>query len=374
MAFWTRRNGKVYVYQWDKAKRRQKTVPRKNILQLDGQPDEVIDRYVASLEPKPLHRQPIADGHLTKLVEDFCQYQIDRGLNPHTVYMKRVSLLDHVVPFFLAHEPPLKDPNTWTFRAVRMLEHFQTVGLSSNLTFRANTALKGFWTWMQDEGVVDAAINLRLRRPRIVKNATPLQYALTPDEVLTFARSASPDMAFIALTGYFFSLRTQETLALTKNDFRAGTKASELECGKVMHKAGLFNRFAVNVDKQNAKSTGDKKAKPKANSKGWVACFNAEAARMIVTLINELALERKDDTLVKFTVDYNLHRWQAKGIRNITMKDLRRASIYWLGHHTGLGIIELKSHARHQRTDTTALYLRRPEETLAQMDDLDLDA
>lgn len=373
MAYWAKKNGKVYIYVSVNGRQTQ-AKPRKELLFLDGQPDEVIERYVASIEPKQHRPQPITDGHLTKLIEAFCQYQTDKGLNPHTVYMKRVSLLDHVVPFFLAHEPPLKDPNTWPFRAVRMLEHFQTAGLSSNLTLRANIALKGFWAWLQDEGVVDAAINLRLRRPRIVKNETPLQYALTPDEVLTFARGASPDMAFIALTGYFFSLRTQETLALTKNDFRAGTKAADLECGKVMYKAGLFNRLVVNVDKQNAKSTGDKKAKPKANSKGWVACFNAEAARMIVGLVKELALERKDDTLVKFTVDYNLHRWQAKGIPGITMKDLRRASIYWLGHHTGLGIIELKSHARHQRTDTTALYLRRPEEKVDVLDDLDLEA
>ncbi len=56
------------------------------------------------------------------------------------------------------------------------------------------------------------------------------------------------------------------------------------------------------------------------------------------------------------------------------MKDLRRASIYWLGHHTNIGIIELKSHARHKRVDTTALYLRRPEEQIDELDALDLDA
>ena len=56
------------------------------------------------------------------------------------------------------------------------------------------------------------------------------------------------------------------------------------------------------------------------------------------------------------------------------MKDLRRASLYWLGHHTQLGLIELKSHARHSKSDTTLLYLRRPNEELDEVDDLNLEA
>lgn len=221
---------------------------------------------------------------------------------------------------------------------------------------------------------MDANVILRLRRPRVEAKQTPLQFTITPEQVIDYAAKAPPDFAFIALAWFFFSLRTQEVLALTRADFRAGSRASELECAKVIRRAALYDRLAVHVTKQNAKSTKDQRAEPKANSKGWVACFDRAAAERLVALVKNLAEVAGDGPLVAFSVDYNLHRWARDGIAGITMKDLRRASLYWLGHHTNLGLVELKSHARHTRVDTTALYLRRPEEMVEGLDDLDLEA
>ena len=195
MAFWTRRRGKVFIFHWDNKTKKQKTLlRRKDVAQFDSQPDDVVQRFVDSLEPKPDNQKPLTNDELTTLVESFCAYELSKGLNPHTVQMKRISLLQHVIPFFLAQEPPIKDPRGWTFCAVRLLEHFTQLGFSPNLIVRANTALKGFWSWLQDEGLVDPSINLRLRRPRIIAKQTPLQYALTPNDVLKFAKTAPPAM------------------------------------------------------------------------------------------------------------------------------------------------------------------------------------
>jgi hypothetical protein len=55
-------------------------------------------------------------------------------------------------------------------------------------------------------------------------------------------------------------------------------------------------------------------------------------------------------------------------------KDLRRASLYWLGHETQISLLQLMKHARHSSTETTLKYLRRPAESLEEWSVLDLEA
>jgi hypothetical protein len=67
--------------------------------------------------------------------------------------------------------------------------------------------------------------------------------------------------------------------------------------------------------------------------------------------------------------------WSKSGIKDIALKDLRRASLYWLGHYTNITLVGLQSHARHADPKTTALYYRRPDEEFeGSLDELDLDA
>lgn len=372
MAFWSRDKAnkvRIYVYENNKQSR----VPREKYSHLDFQPDEVVEQFIKENFGSKPKTTPTTDHHLNSLIEQFADYELKKGLNPSTVKNRTACLKKHIIPFFLQLTPPSKEPAEWPFRCVKLLEHMQSQSLSYDSIIRSNVALNSFWNWLQDEGLVDRNINLRLRKPRPPVKETVLKYSLTPQQVISFAENhTSPELAFLALTGYFFSLRTQETLALTRADFRAGTLASQLECSKVMRESNLFDRLAVNISKQNSKGLKSKTAKPKAGSKGWVSCFDAKAAKLIVELIKKL--DKGLETLIPLSVDYNIKLWRKNGIPNITLKDLRRASIYWLGHHTKLGIIELKSHARHNKTDTTALYLRRAEEKLDVLDDLDLDA
>jgi integrase len=373
MAHWGRlKDGRVRIYM--RVDGKQTSLPRDKVKHLDAQPDDVVQRYFDSLFPKQPVANPLFDEDLSKLVDQFGKYHLHTDKkNPSTVERKEAALLNHIIPFFLSQDPPMKDPNGWPFRSAKLLEHLQNKGITDGEIIKFNVALNSFWKWLSDEGLVQT-VALKLRRPVVETESTPLKFTLVPEDVLAFARNAEPWCAFIALTGYFFSLRPQEILALTRTDFRAGSSCNELECSKVMKKAGLFDRLTVNISKQNSKTLKSATAKPKANSKGWVACFNADAAKLLVVLIKELGEKAKDAPLVTFCVDYNLKRWREEGIPDVTMKDLRRASLYWLGHYSELGIVQIKNHARHSQIKTTELYLRRPDEVAAIFDDLDLNA
>ena len=366
-----KKTGKVRLYEFDGIQ--QKSLPRSKSLHLDGQPVEVIQNYINQFnKPKIVG---VSNETLTDHVIRFCKYERDmRKLDPSTIKCKEHLLLTYVIPYFLSVDA--KDPNKWGSKCVKLVDYLIAKKLSQNQIVKCNVALTGLWSFMQDEQIVYSSMKLRLRKPlSSIKADTPLQFTLTPQDVIAYARNVdSSEMAFLALVGYFCSLRTQETLALTRNDFRAGSIASELECCKVMRGRRLFDKLAVNIVKQKSKSLKINDAKPKSGSKGWVSCFSDVAAKMIIANIKELEVTAAGDPLVRFSVDYNIKRWRSSGIKGITLKDLRRASIYWLGHHTEMGLIELKSHARHNKTDTTALYLRRPNESIESTDELDLEA
>jgi hypothetical protein len=166
-------------------------------------------------------------------------------------------------------------------------------------------------------------------------------------------------MGLIALCGYFFSLRTFEVFGLLRKDFRAGSKASELEAAKVFEKAKLFNKLAVNIDKQRGRDGNLTKPKTKY-SEQVVCCFDEHAAKHLVGLIKDLKLD--DFIIPQWLPEYNIKLWKTLGIPGITIKDLRRASLYWLGHNTELTPVQLKNHARHSDINTTLLYCRRPKD------------
>ena len=360
---------KVRLYETIDGK--QKALPRSKSVHLDGQPLDVIKIFVSQFNKPKLVS---SNEQLTAYVEAYSAYYLQQGSNPATVSSKKHLLITYVLPYFISINT--LDPNSWVSKCVKLVDYLTAKGLSHNQITKCNVGLNQLWNYLQDEQIVNSSMKLRLRKPMLLdKPDTPLLYTLTPQDVIAYARNVdSSEMAFLALVGYFFSLRTQESLALTRADFRAGNAASELECCKVMARKGLYSKFAVNVSKQKSKSLKVDNAKPKNGSKGWISCFELEAAKLIIEKVKLLEASAKAGPLVKFCVDYNIKLWRNLGIPGITIKDLRRASLYYLGHYTNMGLIELKSHARHNKTDTTTLYLRRPEEPLEKADDLDLEA
>lgn len=374
MAFYQRKRGYVYVFTYKDG--RQRALPRAKTKHLDAESDANVqywvDQWSRQYEHKKVQRENIvlSDDTLSVQVEAYGRFLEGRRKSENTISWHLSYLRKHVIPFFLEGENPLRDPQQWPGKSIKFLAWMQEHGETEATIIRANIALKSFYAFLSDEGVIQTGLALRIRRPVVEKKETPLKYQLGPDSVLEFASRCTDDsLKLMALLGYFCSLRPNEVFGLTKADFRAGSSVQLLDCSKAMTKADLYPKLAINVTQQRVNS-GEIRP-PKVHSKGWVCCFNETAARAVVKILEKYKHEKP---LFDFGNSHYFRLWAEKGIGDITLKDLRRASLYWLGHHTSLQLMELMKHARHARVETTLLYLRRPEEALVAGLELDLDA
>lgn len=373
MAYWQRKNDRyIFVYTCKDGK--QKSLPRKQTKHLDGATDDYIqswvDQYTVQFEkprvnPDSLNYQ---DSSLNKYIDGFEAYRLRRKLNKTMVQNQSNLLREYAVPFFLMQKTPLKDPNQWPAVSSKLLEYLEEKELPGYSIVKLNIALRKFWTWLEEEGVVIGTQKFRLRNPVIDTAKTPLRETLKPEEVLKFVDNCeSKDFQLIALLGYFFSLRPFEVFGLKRSDFAAGEKARFLECCQAMKKVKLYDRLAVKVERQK-RANGTVDVPKTTQSQTWVACFNEEAAKRIVKLVND---KKADEFLItEFLPDYYIKKWKSKGIKNTVIKDTRRTSLMHLGHHTDFGMypMSLMHHARHTKLDTTMLYIRRPDEAVEQDD------
>ena len=372
MAFWRRHKIK-YVVVWSCESGKQKQLPRKLTKHLDGAEDHIIESWVSNYsyehERKKDAPAPLTDVGLTALVERFRLYLKKKQKAYTTIQWHCSSLENNVIPFFLGRG--LTDPAQWAGVSVHLLPFLEQKELTSHNIVKCNQALNQFWSWLTEEGLVHSTINLRT--PIIVKAQTPLKFTQTPEEIMDWVRrNLDSETSFMACMGFFFSLRPQETFALRLKDFQFGLKASESEACKVMARHGLYDRVAVHIERQITKQNEIKA--PKANSIGWVSCFHKEAAQWLSAYFKNLDSKDPSAPLFKCKPDRNFRRWAKIGIPDITLKYLRRSSVYWLGHYTDMGIQELANHARHENIETTRLYLRRPDEDIHYTRNFDLDA
>lgn len=360
MAFWARKGDRTYVYFY--ADGRQHVLPRAKTEHLDGQAGEAVDLWVRDFEAQQRgERSEQARRSTPRLAHQLDQYVAflrKRGRAPGTVREIRSALVRFVLPFFLGGDAPLTDPRDWSRRSIRFSDWLEGNGVGESMGRIAIRALRGFYAFLRDEGVVD--VDLRLRMPAKQPKTTPLKSHLSPTEVLQFCRDC-PDRITVlaALLGYFFALRPQEAMAICVKDFSAGPSVCQLQCSRAMRKAGLFDRLAVRVERQ--RTADGRITAPKAGSRGWVCCFDEGAARLLIRTLDGLA---SDARLLDREARRIYRRWQSRGIPGVTLKDLRRASLHWLGHNTDLHPINLQKHARHASFDTTQLYLRNPESEL----------
>ena len=363
---------KVYVYTYDPKTRRQKKLPRKLTRHLDGSPIDVIDEWIRRWEQTQAAKRRRPDLVISPLPADWLQYVVDfcemlrQSGRAHNTIRAHQTHIEMSLPFFV--DRGCTSLAEFHLHSRLLGEWLITVRKKSpRRVWAINQSLTMFWKYLDiDRGLVEST--LRLVGGKKTRNRTPLRVALTPAEILshTFARE---DLRLFALLGYFFSLRPQEVLALTPGHFKAGTHAQELECCKTLVAAELYGKLAVNVVRQKV---GKQFRAPKKNSSGWVGCFNEQAAREIVKL---LVGRRSTDLLFPLRTDAYYKAWKNGSIPNTVSKDMRRASLYHLGHYSKLPVVALKNHARHASIETTMLYTRRPEE-LSEMDwiALDLDA
>jgi integrase len=385
MAYWFRKpNGHVYVLYMKDGK--PKALPRSQTRALDQMPDEYIKSYTKEVglkyEGKAITPDNLLVGHdkLEGYLKAYLTHLAHRRRRDRNTVRTHDQMLREVVfPFFLEGDKPLPDPTDWPSRSAHMLAWMEKRELSYDTQMRANSACRGLHRFLVEERLIAGSIELLLRNP-IKKEAldvdeladrTPLRRVIMPDEVVAFAKSGAPaDMRLLALLGYFFSLRPGEAFAFQPHDLLAGTHAHRFECALAMRRIDLFDRLVMDVRRQRT-SSGQIRV-PKAHSSGKVACFHKEAAQLIVSMVKEHAPK---EPIFRFHSRHLYRLWERGGLPGVTLKDLRRASVYWLGHYTQIELGNLQKHARHKYASTTQLYMRRPGE--ARSDEawtLDLDA
>lgn len=367
MAFYGRKNGKVYVYYRQGGKQTQ--LKRHLTCHLDGAEPHQIEAFVSNIGYKyeKLRLVPesglYSDDRLSLLVEDFKKTRLAEGYALDTVRYQCNLLLDWGIPFFLSQKEPLKDPNQWPGVTNKLREYLRQRMIPPNAVRKLRTALLKFWQFLKEEGIIHTNQPLILYRCKENQKETPLKNVLQPSDVLSWAKKVDVpvEVKLMGLLGYFFSLRPQETFAVRKKDFDLGEDALKHECSKVMKELLNLKKFMALLVHQQRRADGSF-LKPKAHSKGWVCCFNEKASEMIVSLLKDASWEEL--LIASYKPNWQYSRWNKHGIEGITLKDLRRSSLYYLGQHTKMGerVLTLKLHARHSRLETTELYCRRPTE------------
>ncbi len=375
MAFWQKKSGsRVFVYFWDKLAMKQRTLPRDETRGLDSLTEAEIDAWVRNWElvnergSASQAHVPLSDPLWIAAVEAFCQFlQTDFARHPYTIQIHRRNLLVFALPYF-RDELGLKDLGDIREHSRLVSPWLRTkLQIAESKIKAIHHSLSMFWNWLSEEGIASGKLVLRNRR--LGPRQTPLKHLPTPQDILAW-ESARANLSLLLLLGYFFSLRPQETFALQVNDFVAGRLAQSQESCRVMAAAGLYDRLLVKVYRQKSRGL-DHMPDPKANSKGLVACFSEEAAKIIVKELNQ---RERDEPLFPFGADWYFKSWRRYGYPDLTLKDCRRASLYWLGHYTKLDVVALRNHARHKSIETTALYTRRPLDLSVSAESLDLDS
>lgn len=369
MAYWQRtKSGRIKIYTAGG-----KYLPKRGLYDhLDHEPDHNVEFWVRDWEQRNESPTPALDtrvpDRLQRHKDNWLAHLTNRGRSPKTVNQRDSMVRKFVFPYFIT-ACGLDDPNEWPKVSAKLAEWAREAGASESQISRTNTALRDFWRWLADEGAVLGSIDLRLRQAYLSQQPTPLQRTWTPDEMLSLAESLSEDLRLVALLGYFASLRPQEIFGLRRNDFFGKRRAPELECSRVMRRYGFYTDLAVRIERQRLQSGA--MDVPKSRSKGMVSVFNKRAAVEIAKLIR--GLETDAELFAAHGNDYYLKKWRKEA--GMETKDLRRASLYWLGHYGGLDLVPLKNHARHAKIETTMQYVRRPEDIPdTSDDDLDLDA
>lgn len=369
--FFQRKPGKklprVCVYYSKDGK--QVPVPRKFTKHLDGKDDWEIEdwmRWYEAVNNIDSRRVFAELGEFEEVLDQFLAHLKTQKLNKNTIKIYSNSL-KLTLPHFL-QEPNL---DAWYLLTGGLYKHLLKLAISAEQHNRANQSFGAFYRWLQLQGMVKHRHGLMLVNRPSERSKTPLERVIEPDEVLAWARAqASPELKFMALAGFFLSLRTGETFGARKTDFVAGAVARKMEAAKVLAKAGMPCNLVMNVQ-TGRRANGETYGSTDLKRGGIVGCFNQEAAQMLVKLINAA----QDNLIIQDKPEKWIKLWSKQGIANITLKDLRRASLYWLGHYTDITLVGLQSHARHTDPKTTALYYRRPEEEFeGSLDVLDLDA
>lgn len=364
MHFYRDPKDKVWLQEYSPLKRRTVRLPRAKSLHMDTMSNEEIRAELAIVNgdvvPKLFEGLPVR-----KYFERWVLFLGARGFDPQTIRQHRHAVETFLFRFF-AEAVKVSEAKDWPAYSIRFYNWLETVGnngkpATASQIKQANIAFKKFYTWLGEEGYV-TPLELKLRNAVSEVKPAVLPRPVSPSEVLAWAKKCDkPHVRVLGLVGYFCSLRPQEVFALVRSDFSAGDSVVGLECSRVMRGAGLFDRAVVYISKQQQNS-GRTINSAKKGSNGFVSCFNLEAAQLIIETIKSMA---EAESVVGGWNNHKLYTdWHKFGLADLNVKDLRRASLYFLGQYSNLQPQQLMKHARHRSIETTMIYCRRPHEQI----------
>lgn len=349
--------------------------PRAKCHPFDTYTDEQLEGYIQNYNAKiGIQSKGVGVAESTAvLIEEWAVFLKLKDKNRGTVAEKR----KHAYRCSKYFETLTDDIKLWPQYSIDLATHLRKEGHSKLETAKTQNNLRSFWAWLKKHKKrVSGALDLDEVTGYAIQQTARLSFSVTPEDVLEFVKSCTiPEIKIAALTAFFGGLRPHEVYALRRGYFHSKDFARNSESGKVMASIGLYDGLVVNVSKSRGKKI-DEEGDPKKLSFGIVSIFDKRAAAELVKLIGD---KPKDQPLFKYTNGYYQHLWNghgdkpAKGYPGLTLWDLRRAGVYYLGNFSQIKIESLKNWARHKKISTTALYFRQPYAAPKPQDVLELD-
>lgn len=366
---WRRNSKKVYVYYYDRIKKKLVQLPRKKTRHLDGvTPDEALKWLEEWEQDNGYAKARIdsitlgADDKLKVLWDHYQQSRMARRKRRVRTQNAETDLLEHFVAPFFVRDHQRKDPTRWHELIPEFHTHLLARSISTHTKKKVLWALERFGKHLVFHRLMTFPFNIQ-SLAREHQKTTPLKVRKTPTDILSFVKThhfkdEHINFRLAILLGYFAGLRPSELYALEKSDFFAGDSAIKYsKTHEGFSKINLGSKLSVKVDKTLIGNEVELLVKSHY-SYGVVNIWNVAAAREIASYLKDMPSGR----LFPFSRGWLDRAWREKLSDRLqaTAHDLRRASALHLGRTARIPLTLLQEHMRHAEIETTMLYTREP--------------
>ncbi len=423
--FYRSKYNRVMVQFWDKKEKRQRKIPRGHLTHLDNLTDDQIQAWV-SKHIEENYSQEEEDYFLgfNTIKTYFTNYvshkQILGQMEEATAKDATSQFFNYILPYFafIQNAPDVRVWHKYSEDFVRFLiwaparKHFKSkeTFYTALRSYRENSPAQHQKFEPLHKGTVTRILSRMshfsetLRQKRLIDEVwffekpardrnkdTPLLRSVTPEEVLKFAKSCKDRrISLLALLGYFGSLRPQETFALTNKDVLSSDEAllkcqtltkfsqhgqDQFRLSEDSRQKELGTKLGLSISKQDCRKLGEKMPLPKSGTKRYVGIWHKQAALAISTIVAGMEDNNPEIDCFRLLMDHDqkiYHHdsfykiWRNNGMKGVTLKDLRRASGYYLGRELMVPFAVLQDHFKHRDVRTTADYTRAPKVEVTQ--------
>jgi integrase len=378
MATFQRRgkNRRLRIFFYDPRLHKQIQLPPGQIEHLQAASDEDVQAWIDQFEAGHGRVKAKVEQHyVDRESEVFQKYQqfeafmeTDQRKKPlrETTKKARIYFFErHICGFFIgAHGND--NLNRWRHLIPQFHTHLVQKGVSRRDRKRTLGILKEFGTYLAFIEHIDAP--WLILPPKGVENSeTPLKLIRTPSEILSLSgHILLAPLRLACLIGYFASLRPSEVWALTIEDFLTGAAAKDCRSYQVTSAHGVGSGLSVHIRRtfhaeDRGGLTSDTKSKA---SKDIVNIWHPDGAKAIAKFLKDI---KSGPIFPAWSRGHFDHQWLKYGQPSVglTMHDLRRSSVFYLGKILNFHPIGLKDYARHVEISTTMLYVRGPNDEVS---------